>query len=70
MQFDTTKTDFLEVRKVQTETSSLMRAWRRIARWFDNSRALPATLLIPVLLFFIIWNVIPTLWMIGLSLYR
>lgn len=70
MQFDTTKTDFLEVRKVQTETSSLMRAWRRIARWFDNSRALPATLLIPVLLFFIIWNVIPTLWMIGLSFYR
>lgn len=27
-------------------------------------------LLIPVLLFFIIWNVVPTLWMIGLSFYR
>lgn len=70
MQIDTAKTDFLEVRKVQTETSSFMRAWRRLARWFDNSRALPATLLIPVLLFFIIWNVIPTLWMIGLSFYK
>lgn len=27
-------------------------------------------LLVPVLLFFIIWNVVPTLWMIGLSFYK
>ena len=48
----------------------MMRLWRRFSRWFDNSRALPATLIIPVLLFFIIWNVVPTLWMIGLSFYK
>ena len=26
--------------------------------------------MVPALLFFIVWNVIPTLWMIGLSFYR
>lgn len=31
---------------------------------------LPLLLLMPVLLFFIIWNVIPTLWLLGLGFYR
>jgi multiple sugar transport system permease protein len=39
-------------------------------RWVDNTRAFPAAAGMPVLLFFIIWNVIPTLWMIGLSFYK
>jgi multiple sugar transport system permease protein len=52
------------------ETGPGTRLWRRAMRWLDNSRAFPAALLVPVLLFFIIWNVIPTLWMIGLSFYK
>ena len=31
---------------------------------------MPVLLLIPVLLFFIVWNTIPTLWLLGLSFYR
>jgi len=38
-------------------------------RWYDNSRIFPATLLAPVLIFFIVWNIIPLLWMVGLSFY-
>ncbi len=30
----------------------------------------PALLIAPVMIFFIVWNVIPTLWMIGLSFYK
>jgi multiple sugar transport system permease protein len=37
--------------------------------WYDNSRIFPATLLAPVLIFFIVWNIIPLLWMVGLSFY-
>jgi multiple sugar transport system permease protein len=48
--------------------------WRRavapIGRFFDDVRVFPALLLVPVLIFFIVWNVIPTLWMIGLSFYK
>jgi len=45
--------------------------WARLGRALDRrERVLPALLLAPVLLFFVIWNVIPTLWMIGLSFYR
>lgn len=49
-------------------------AWRRslarLAHAFDNSRMFPALLIAPVMIFFIVWNVIPTLWMIGLSFYK
>ena len=31
---------------------------------------LPTLLLLPVLIFFIVWNTIPTLWLLGLSFYR
>lgn len=45
--------------------------WARLGHLLDRrERTLPSLLLVPVLLFFIIWNVIPTLWMIGLSFYR
>ncbi len=48
----------------------LRRLTTRLTRIFDDARLLPALLITPVLLFFIIWNVIPTLWMIGLSFYQ
>lgn len=70
MQTDTTKTDFLQVRQVHIEYGLWTRLWRRLMRWLDQTRAFPVALLVPVLLFFIIWNVIPTLWMIGLSFYK
>lgn len=70
MQVDTTNADFLQARKVQANRTPWARAWRRAMLWVDNTRAFPAALLVPVLLFFIVWNVIPTLWMIGLSFYR
>lgn len=45
--------------------------WTRVGHALDRrERTLPSLLLIPVLLFFIIWNVIPTLWMVGLSFYN
>ncbi len=45
--------------------------WTRLGHALDRrERALPTMLLVPVLLFFIIWNVIPTLWMLGLSFYK
>jgi multiple sugar transport system permease protein len=45
--------------------------WTRLGHALDRrERTLPSLLLIPVLLFFIIWNVIPTLWMVGLSFYN
>ena len=37
--------------------------------WLSTHR-IAVILVIPVLLFFIIWNVIPTLWMLGLSFYK
>jgi len=41
-----------------------------IARFLGRRTILPGLLLIPVLLFFIVWNTIPTLWLLGLSFYR
>ena len=44
----------------------------RARRWraLDDSRFFPTLLLMPILIFFIIWNVIPLLWLTGLSFYR
>ncbi len=39
-------------------------------RLLEHARVFPVALLVPVLLFFIVLNVVPTLWMIGLSFYR
>ena len=41
-----------------------------VARFLGRPTVLPGLLLIPVLAFFIIWNTIPTLWLLGLSFYR
>ena len=39
-------------------------------RFLGRRTVMPGLLLIPVLLFFIVWNTIPTLWLLGLSFYR
>jgi multiple sugar transport system permease protein len=39
-------------------------------RLLENPRVFPVALLVPVLIFFIILNVVPTLWMVGLSFYK
>ncbi|UCF91632.1 MAG: sugar ABC transporter permease [Desulfobacterales bacterium] len=38
--------------------------------WIDNSRYFPLMLLMPVLIFFLLWNIIPLLWMVGMSFYN
>lgn len=42
----------------------------KATRWYDNSPLFSTSLLVPVLIFFIVWNVIPTLWMVGLGFYN
>jgi multiple sugar transport system permease protein len=42
----------------------------RLALFFARRDVLVFLLIAPVLLFFIIWNTIPTLWLLGLSFYR
>ncbi len=40
------------------------------ADFLGRREMLPLLLLTPVLIFFIVWNVIPTLWLLGLGFYR
>ncbi|MCA9902618.1 MAG: sugar ABC transporter permease [Anaerolineae bacterium] len=54
----------------ELRTNSLRRTLTRISHLTDDARIFPTLVLLPVLFFFIVWNVIPTLWMIGLSFYR
>ncbi|MGD8447387.1 MAG: hypothetical protein PVI94_28055, partial [Desulfobacterales bacterium] len=49
-------------------TGGGLRAWRM--NWIDNSRYYPLMLLLPVLIFFLLWNIIPLLWMVGMSFYN
>lgn len=42
----------------------------RLLRSFEESGLFSTTLLVPVLIFFIVWNIIPLLWMLGLSFYN
>lgn len=46
------------------------RLYAQFIRVTDDARLFPLLLIAPVLIFFIVWNVIPTLWMIGLSFYK
>ena len=41
-----------------------------LARALDESRFFPTLLLGPILVFFIVWNVVPLLWLLGVSFYR
>jgi multiple sugar transport system permease protein len=42
----------------------------RRLRAFDDSRFFPALLVTPILIFFLVWNVVPLLWLTGLSFYQ
>ena len=44
-----------------------MRGWLRN---LENPRYLQHLLLVPVLIFFIVWNLIPLFWLVGLSFYK
>jgi len=64
-----------EVKSISSPTLSTTAAWwrrlqARLTRLLDDARFFPLLLILPVLLFFLIWNVIPTLWLIGLSFYK
>ena len=39
-------------------------------RAIEGSRAFPALLLTPILIFFLIWNVVPLIWLLGVSFYQ
>jgi multiple sugar transport system permease protein len=43
---------------------------RRFSRLLDNRSTLILTLLAPVMIFFVVFNTIPTLWLLGLSFYN
>ncbi|MBE7186253.1 MAG: sugar ABC transporter permease [Methylobacterium mesophilicum] len=43
---------------------------RGLNRLFDNRKTLVLALLAPVLVFFVVFNTIPTLWLLGLSFYN
>lgn len=44
--------------------------WQSFTRFLGRREVLPILLLLPVLIFFIVWNLIPTLWLLGLGFYR
>jgi len=61
-----------QLESVSSDPSAVRRApaRRRGLRALDDSRAFPALLLVPILIFFIVWNVIPLIWLLGVSFYR
>lgn len=44
--------------------------WDAFTRFLGRRDVLPLLLLLPVLTFFVVWNLIPTLWLLGLGFYR
>jgi len=53
-----------------TATTRSARPWARGIRRLDDSRFFPLVLLVPILIFFVVWNIIPLLWLLGVSFYR
>lgn len=51
----------------QTDSSTWHRGWLQS---LENPKYLQHLLLVPVLIFFIVWNVIPLFWLVGLSFYK
>jgi len=51
----------------QTDTSAWGKGWLQS---LENPKYLQHLLLVPVLIFFIVWNVIPLFWLVGLSFYK
>jgi multiple sugar transport system permease protein len=52
---------------LQTDTTTLSKGWLSS---LENPKYLQHLLLVPVLIFFIVWNVIPLFWLVGLSFYK
>lgn len=69
MRLDFTQAGELETTAVPPDVGARARL-RRWVRRLEETRAFPTMLLVPVLVFFIVWNVIPLLWMTGLSFYN
>lgn len=59
-----------EAMAVQPRTGIGTRLQALRMQWIDNSRYFPLMLLLPVLIFFLVWNLIPLLWMLGMSFYN
>jgi multiple sugar transport system permease protein len=56
-----------------TEAAAASQKARRrlpLARALDESKFFPTILLGPILVFFLVWNVVPLLWLLGVSFYR
>lgn len=68
MQADST--DLAKMPDAVPQTSSTRSFLARLAHILDDARLAPVVLITPVLLFFLVWNLIPVLWMIGLSFYK
>jgi multiple sugar transport system permease protein len=51
----------------QTDSSGWGKGWLQS---LENPKYLQHLLLVPVLIFFIVWNVIPLFWLVGLSFYK
>ncbi len=51
----------------QTDSSTWHKGWLQS---LENPKYLQHLLLVPVLIFFIVWNVIPLFWLVGLSFYK
>jgi multiple sugar transport system permease protein len=52
---------------LQTETATWGKGWLST---LERPKYLQHLLLVPVLIFFIVWNVIPLFWLVGLSFYK
>ncbi|MCB8874362.1 carbohydrate ABC transporter permease [Acidisoma silvae] len=56
--------------RLASKASSPPRRRQSFTEFLGRREVMPFLLLVPVLIFFIIWNTIPTLWLLGLSFYR
>jgi multiple sugar transport system permease protein len=57
----------------ESQMSTAQEAARKRMPWaraLDENRFFPTLLLVPILIFFIVWNVVPLLWLLGVSFYR
>ena len=58
---------------VESQMSTAQEVARKRLPWaraLDENRFFPTLLLVPILIFFIVWNVVPLLWLLGVSFYR
>jgi len=70
MRFDQANAEGAVATGVQPRTGIGARLRTLRMQWIDNSRHFPLILLLPVLIFFLVWNIIPLLWMVGMSFYN